>query len=119
AIEFLREEIELTPGRLVRLNELARRADMGEEPVDLFGDVRPGREQPSFLMQPVAVESGIRFHEAGDLLNEPCAYRLDRAGRIVARGDDELLDTVEMQAEHARELAAFRLAHDGQRLECF
>src|SRR4029078_7676474 len=35
AIEFLREEIELTPGRLVRLNELAGRADMGEEPVDL------------------------------------------------------------------------------------
>src|SRR5215813_3292919 len=63
AIELLRQEIKPPADRSALAENVARLRDVGSDAVELFADIRFGRDQQRFLGQPVLVEAIGRLEQ--------------------------------------------------------
>src|SRR3990172_7293208 len=92
AIELLRQKVEATAGRLVQHQQLARRAYVGSQPLELLLGIRPGRKQRGLLVEARFIECSATVQQSAHLLLEPL---LDGSGgprRQALAGAGQALD---------------------------
>ena len=117
AVELLRQEIEAPPGRLARVEQLARAGDVRAQALQLLLDVGARRQHRRLLVEPVSSRRGSVSSSRAS-----CSLRRLRMASGVRAGEAAIAATsVSMAASWsrtiARQPAAFRLARAHHGLE--
>jgi hypothetical protein len=112
--EFLSQEVEPPADRSVDGQELAGRADMGLEAVDLLADVGAGRKKRRLLVQPRRIERPCGPEKRRDMLGKPCADGFGLTGRTHFGGLDEARDLAQLSLDDALESSALPCSRRGE-----
>src|SRR5690349_20450158 len=117
AVEFLAEEVELAPDRAALGHQIARRRNMGVEPVQLLAHIRLAGENRGFLRQTVLVQRRQALQQFGELLLHLLPNRQRLGAGTLRRRLAEALNLVHMRGDEIGEALAFDLAHLGEAVD--
>src|SRR5215831_19935238 len=117
AIELLAQEIEAPAGWLSRGHELTCTRDVGAQALQLFLHIGPRRQHGRLLVKTPFVEGSASLHQPPDLLLQPLADRLGRAGRRLRHPLDEALDGGDLLEHNGAQVPPLRLARPDDAVE--